>query len=383
MITHSYYPEYSGAATQCRALSERLVRKNVQVMVITFTHDEALPSRERIDGIDVKRIYTLRKRFSGIKNALRVFALLIADRKQYDIVHFHGFNKHLLVAGLIKYFLKKKIVLKLSLLTFDNPDVIMKHSIFYRLAYALCDKIICTIREMLCEVKSYPVLSDKAVLIPNGVDKNRYFPLDSVKKRRLRTRLTLPQNSIVVLFIGVIGVRKGVDVLLSAWNRLKKDPDPGDLTLLIVGPFQSDVVTGQNEDIVLKSNLLKIATEKNKRVIITGMTDRPEMYYHCSDIFVLPSRSEGMPNSLLEAMACGLACVGSDISGINELLMHRQNGLLFDAENPSQLAISVQTLVRDYKLRTDCQQAGRKDIVEKYDLSVLANRYIVLYDELI
>ena len=81
-------------------------------------------------------------------------------------------------------------------------------------------------------------------------------------------------------------------------------------------------------------------------IIFTGKVDDVYNYLQLSNIFVLPSKSEGLPNCLLEAMSCGLACIGSDVVGISDLIEHGYNGLLFDLdENGNTLTDSLNLLI--------------------------------------
>jgi glycosyltransferase involved in cell wall biosynthesis len=85
------------------------------------------------------------------------------------------------------------------------------------------------------------------------------------------------------------------------------------------------------------------------------------------DVFVLSSRYEGLPLSLLEAMASGLPCIASDVGSIREVLLHEETGLLVQPNNPIQLTEALRRMIKDVKLREKCSTAGRTLVMQKCD----------------
>ncbi len=98
-----------------------------------------------------------------------------------------------------------------------------------------------------------------------------------------------------------------------------------------------------------------------------------------SDIFVLPSAGEGMPNSLIEAMSCGLACVSTNIGGVRELIVHDTNGLLFKPGNTAALVECLKSLLSGETLATRLCSSARETILKSYTIGQVTVRYMELY----
>ena len=128
----------------------------------------------------------------------------------------------------------------------------------------------------------------------------------------MRKNLGVWEDGEIILFVGGINIRKGVHLLVDAFMSVEKDFHS--LKLLIVGPtykYDQKYINDIKEKIAsAKMGDKIILTEKN----VTNVND----YMQCSDIFVLPSKQEGFPISIIEAMSCGLTVVGSDIPEISK-----------------------------------------------------------------
>jgi glycosyltransferase involved in cell wall biosynthesis len=103
---------------------------------------------------------------------------------------------------------------------------------------------------------------------------------------------------------------------------------------------------------------------------------------HRGSIAVLPSRWEGMPNAVLEAMACGLPCVSTRVSGSEDIVQHGVNGLLVEPEDYQGMAQALLTLLREPLLTQIYGRAARETIEKLYALEQVMDRYIELYQKL-
>jgi glycosyltransferase involved in cell wall biosynthesis len=99
--------------------------------------------------------------------------------------------------------------------------------------------------------------------------------------------------------------------------------------------------------------------------------------------FVLPSRWEGMPNALLEAMACGLPCIATRVSGSEDIISDGVDGLLVEPERPMELALALRCVIQDTELAQRLGREGRDKVVRDYQLIDVVERCVALYRRLL
>ncbi|HEC93684.1 MAG TPA: glycosyltransferase, partial [Candidatus Atribacteria bacterium] len=100
-----------------------------------------------------------------------------------------------------------------------------------------------------------------------------------------------------------------------------------------------------------------------------------------SEIFILPSFFEGNPKALLEAMSCGLACIGTDVEGIREVIKHKENGYLCKTD-PKSIKEAILEILNDRELETKISQNARKAILENFSLEKILEKEIKIYQSL-
>lgn len=176
--------------------------------------------------------------------------------------------------------------------------------------------------------------SKGVVTLPNAVDSKVFTVDDATESNKLRQALGIAPESVVLGFSGELREKKGQRFLLEALSRVQRDRPTH---LLIIGEVRpSDETTLQSfraQD--------PVAAE---RIIITGHLANPaEVACHLQlcDVFLQPSLWEGMPNALLEAMACSCCCIASDAGGIPEVITHQQNGFLVPRSQLHRLGEAV------------------------------------------
>lgn len=127
-----------------------------------------------------------------------------------------------------------------------------------------------------------------------------------------------------------------------------------------------------------QSQIRKLSSAQDVR-LLGSLSDVPT-FLSTLDIAVLSSRSEGLPNAIMEYMAAGRPCVVTNVGGCSELIEHERNGLLVPPESPSALAEGIIYLLDHPDKAEQFATAARKDILEKYDITVLANRWHEIYE---
>ena len=199
-------------------------------------------------------------------------------------------------------------------------------------------------------------------VMPYGLDCEIFRPRE---RKAARDICGLPQDTPIVMFAadGLGNHRKGFDLLLGALDRL-----PRDLEVALVAVGNGD-----------------LASLNDRRIISLGPiadTRFLSAVYSASDLFVLPTRADNLPNVILEAMACGLPLVAFDVGGVPDMVRPEETGLLASAENINELSAAIYRLIKDAPLRFRMGKRCREVALAEYSLDIQATQYRALYEQL-
>jgi glycosyltransferase involved in cell wall biosynthesis len=208
--------------------------------------------------------------------------------------------------------------------------------------------------------------AERIVHIPNGVDTEKFRPTPERHPDPAQ-----PERDIIC--VARLQYAKGIDVLLHAWGRMMHAPTEWRThlkpRLLLVGEGP------------LRFKFERIAAELNIKDSVEFLGLRRDVTSLLQQAwgFVLPSRWEGMPNALLEAMACGLPCVATRVSGSEDVITDGINGLLVEPEQPAELAQALRRMIEDQSLAQRLAREGRATVRRNYQLSIISKQYLTLY----
>jgi len=202
----------------------------------------------------------------------------------------------------------------------------------------------------------------KLTCIPNPIDTHIF---NRHNKQDARKRLHLPSDKKFILFVSqrVTNRNKGMDYLIEACHRLNDIPQLG---VIILGGHAEEVVGS----LPLESFPLGYVNDERRIVDV----------YNAADVFVLPSLSENLPNTIMEAMACGVPCVGFRVGGIPEEIDHRQNGYVADYRSAEDLANGIRWILTEADYESLSQQAVTK-VVHHYSQQSVAFKYLDVYHQ--
>jgi glycosyltransferase involved in cell wall biosynthesis len=209
------------------------------------------------------------------------------------------------------------------------------------------------------------VPAQKIRLCYNGIDTKVFHRLPGPRHPRLRDS---------ALVIGVVcGLRpeKDLPTLVEAFSRVSKIQRGMKLAVVGSGP----------ELAALELQARKLDITEN--CVFEPSTVEVPAWLRSMDIFVLPSLTEALSNSLMEAMACGCCAVATCVGGNPELVRDKETGLLFEPGDVEGLAAALRELVENQPLREELAAAGEKQILEKFTLRASAERMAEIYAELI
>jgi glycosyltransferase involved in cell wall biosynthesis len=197
----------------------------------------------------------------------------------------------------------------------------------------------------------------RVTVIPNAT-RTDVVREDEDALRAFDEKWSIPPGSQVVACVAMLVEVKAHDILLSAWKQVMRHFPQAVLILAGDGPLKEH----------LQAQCVQIEATQGVRFL--GFVDNISIVYSRASFVVLPSRSEGLPISILEAFSYGLPAVATAVSGTPEIVIPEKTGLLVEPENPEQLSQSIMRLLSDSQLRRRLGQAGRQLVVEKYSSGV-------------
>ncbi len=310
------------------------------------------------------------------------------ERDRFDIVHvFNSGMEFSLSAIATARLLGKKILTETSLIGSDDPVALGRvrtwkdriktrrlKNTFFRMA----DMYVSKSAVITAKYVDAGIDLRRVAEIPYAVDVEEFQPATPLERAGLRMRFGIPQDAVVILFIGGINARKGVLHLVEAFDRIA--PRHPDAWLVVAGPTYKYDSTYVNEvrDRMMKSPWKDRAIFRGERI------ERVADYMRCSDLFAFPTRREGLPIAVLEAMSCALAVVASDIPEIARAeITDPALGRLFPYGDVTALAKTLEELLDDPALRESIGRAARRRILESFSTEEVDRRYREAYEELL
>jgi glycosyltransferase involved in cell wall biosynthesis len=386
MVCHRYFPFPGGGADrQGQRIAETLAAQGWRMRVFTKLL-AGTKQRETINSVEVRRLWSSELR--GLQSVFftlnLLYCLLRSPRGQ--VIHLNQMYREILPALLARRLRRSPIVIRIAcggafgdvarLQTIPAGRQMLKLS-------RRADAIISLSGQITQELIEQGFARERIVEIPNGVDTRRFCPVSPEEKARLRRVLHLPQDGLLVVFTGRLHFQKGVDTLLHAWARVTHQPPhaqpvsqqqtPPPAHLLLLGEDQEG---GKLQQMAADAAI-------QESVHFLGHREPVLPYLQASDVFVLPSLFEGLSNALLEAMACGLAVVTTNIGGTCEVIRPEVDGRLFEPGDSAALAQLLTQMLGDAPLREHFGMQARRRVEETYRAELTAQRYATLYARLV
>lgn len=203
--------------------------------------------------------------------------------------------------------------------------------------------------------------------IANPINTNLFKPGD---KKEARAKCRLPQDMKLMLFgsVKITDKRKGIDYMVEACRLLaERHPELKERLGIVVFGNQSRQMEGL---LPFKVYPLDFVDNEHRMVEI----------YNAADLFVTPSLEENLPNTVMEAMACGTPCVGFNVGGIPEMIDHLHNGYVAQYKSAEDFANGIHRVLTEPGYASLSEQASRK-AVSHYSENIIAKKYIDLYNK--
>jgi glycosyltransferase involved in cell wall biosynthesis len=376
MAIDYYYPMMGGSEIQAYRLSERLSQMGLKAFVVTRKYPGIIEAKIH----NRARIYRLpilgSKKMASCVFLVRILYFLIRHRTKYDIIHCHLATSTALgclIAGMIT---KTPVLIKLggSGKTGDMQSSLSTH--YGRLKINLLKKGPCNFvvpsQEIAQEMIETGFSTERIKVIPNGVDTDYFSPINSREKKIKKRKFGLVDKNLA-LYIGRFEPNKDIFLLIDAWSKLSERKKNWKLWIIGSGKLE----------MAIKNRILGKGLDHWISLISNVSPEKVKNYLQIGDLFIQPSRFEGLSNALLEAMSCGLPIIASKIKVNQGLIKDFFNGLLFDPRDTRDLVRCLERALEDDKDRESWGINGRKWIVENLDLSHVAMLYTQLYQEIL
>jgi len=384
-ILSQFYPLEGGTERQALLLAKALSRKTLPVDVVTGRWSRTTAKRENLDSVKIYRNTTLgnhwqssfMRNLSGVVYMVTLFIFLFLKRNRYNVYHVHQAFYPAFVAVIAGRLFKKPVIVKVGVGGNINDLMLMDEGRYFLGKWMAswirkADCFIAISSQIKKELIHLGISEGKIALIPNGVE----IPAEVKRDYGLH-------NPVKIIFVGRLNPEKGCNLLVKAVDGIR-EVFSIHLDIYGEGPLRG---TLQSE--IERRDLNHLITLRGYRKNIRGVL--PEY-----DLFVLPSKAEGMSNALLEAMACGLPCVVSDISPNLELVgpgkvdgdlkpggyLVLENGVAFHVNDSLGLANAIRFLIFDENARERLGKSAREVVIKRFSIEAVAQTYLELYGRL-
>lgn len=371
MVSSYYPPLVGGIASQVHGTAQALVQLGVDTHVITRHWDAEAPavtSAVESTGITVHRLNTGKQRWQASPTYIWQVASLVRGIRP-AVIHAHELLLPTTAALAAKRVTGRPVVAtvhssgselgecaRLQRATLGSQRV--------QYVRSAVDCFVAVSKAVAADMEAIGIPPQKRVVIPNGVDMQRFQPVTPDAKGELRRRLGLP-DGILVVYTGRLAPEKRVLPLAQQWPSLRQAYP--DATLVLVGE-------GPEMDALRSLQL--------PGIWLAGPQQDTAPFLQAADLFVMPSVSEGFSLSTLEALACGLPAVATKVGAIPDLVADGKTGTLVAPGDIAALLAALCELLADRGAWAAMGRAARTDVIENYSLPSTARRLLDLYERL-
>ncbi len=314
------------------------------------------PARDPND-LSLNRPFDIAEVLHAMVFTCSCFLFFLSHRSRLDLIHVHTVEWIAPAAVLVGVLFDKPVLVKDSTMNGFSKLETLLGGRWIKRWIGQRGNFIAVSQKIHENLQKEGVSPSSITYIPNGLDSSRFISEDGEIGH--------------VLFVGNLSQQpaKGVDVLLLAWQKVIHHHRHSKLT--IVGEGDLDKFR------------LYVREKKIEQVEFVGPQDNVAVWYQRASVFVLPSRREGLSNALLEAMAHGMSIVATDISGNQDMIQNRVNGLLVPPGDPDRLAEAILFYLENPETAKHHGKRARATVIGKCDMTTVARQYKRLYARLV
>jgi len=362
ILVHFFPPKYlGGTEIATYNLAKYLCKKGHEVHVITTLYKGA-PKKIYESGFHIHRLFWSKIRFiGGILFLIKQIRCL--KNIDPDVIHFQG-------AGGINIIFLKKFFRRPCVAWGQGSDIYSPWSFkntILKSVFRNVDAVVALTEDMKKDIQK--IFNRAVFVIPNGID-NTIFKKISSNNHSID--LSIKKRDNMLIFVGNFRPVKGLKYLIYAMKLINEQSR--DVGLILIGDGEKR----------LELEKLVKTLDLSEYIFFIGKVSNEQIpkYMHNSDIFVLPSLSEGLPLVILEAFASGLPIVASKVGGLPSIIKDGENGFLVEPKNPEKIVEKIMILLKNKKLMKEIAK-NNKLKAEKYDWSSVSNQIESVYFEVI
>lgn len=344
----------AGAETMLANLTIELSNDGFDVSVVSL-YNEQSSITDKLETQDIPLYYLNKKKGLDLRMIYRLYKLFIKEKP--DVIHTHRYSMQYAIPASILAGVPIKIHTVHNIATKEVSNSQRKlYYLFYKYLNVIPVSISPLVKESI--LKEYKIPSDKVPMIYNGIDLNKCI-----------TKFGYSTNgdNITILHVGRFSEQKNHIGLIESF-KLVHDKYPNTILQLI---GDGDLIDQ------IKNKVIELKIEAN--VEFLGLQADVYPFLNNADIFVLPSLWEGMPITLIEAMATGLPIVATSVGGVSDMIKDEANGLLVETNN-KQISEALLKLINNEVLREKIGKAAR-DSSKQFSAEIMAKKYEELYNK--
>lgn len=339
--------------------------KEVDYYIEVSTLYKGGPIAEELNDLGIKINYINMKNIYDLFSLRRLIRILRYGN--FNIVHTFLFDANVLGA-----FSAKQAGVEAIISSRRDMDIwkFKRHIWAERLGAKLSKKIIANsnaVKEFV--IQQEKISPSKIEVILNGIDLNSFHKSKEVFD--LRKEFGLSKDHFIIGTIGTISEKKGQRYLIKAAREILNVFSQSRFIFVGNGPLENELRK--------LTNTLSLSD----KVVFTGLRQDVTAILSMIDIFCLPSIYESCPNVILEAMACGLPVVATNVGGVSEIVINEEIGTLVPSKDPEAIAKAIIKLLRHEGLREKMVQQGRKIVEQKFSLERMVSDYHNFYERLL
>jgi glycosyltransferase involved in cell wall biosynthesis len=356
----AYYPPYRGGIENyTKNLAHALTHLNWDVEIFASAHDQ--PYKEKNKGV---RVSCFKTNWTPLNNPISLQMIPSLFTTDYDLLFVNGFYQTIAPLGALTSALRRKpsilvihgkpsfdaFLLRSLQLVYEGTSALLLLRMF--------DNIVATTNSDLEFIRTLGYPKSRIHLIPNAVETDYWRPT-----------CESPLNPIerfedYILFVGVLNRRKNCELLIRAFSKLHDQRQNLHLIIVGTGPFENRLRKLIEKDMIA-DKILFLKDISNERL---------RSLYQNARMLVHPSKSEGLPTVVLEAMASGTPVVVSEIPGSRDVIMDRINGFLFNQESVNDLVDAIETVLDSPNLVSQIKNRAIETIHERFSWSRIAKQ---------